>query len=208
MLQTTCILTSSYFHCSTCIALKGLYLALHFNRPFSILHYRTIITDCLTVRYGSVFIALSWRRVFLGFGIVLSQAAYSDPSLRLTPLINSARCSAESHVWLAGSWGKFIESKIRLALPLTSLEMTWTTVWPLEGSRACYDKWAFFLLSQCVCVYTCVQKRMHAQSHIYMQTNIHTRTGRTNSCHPPCEYCITPKQLKRRCLQTWLSYLL
>lgn len=41
--------------------------------------------------------------MFLGSGIVLSQAAYGDPSLGLTPLINSTRRSAEPPVfdWLA-----------------------------------------------------------------------------------------------------------
>jgi len=35
--------------------------------------------------------------VFLGSGVVLSQAAHGDPSLGLTPLINSARRCAERH---------------------------------------------------------------------------------------------------------------
>lgn len=35
--------------------------------------------------------------MFLGSAVVLSQAAYGDPSLGLTPLINSARRSAEPH---------------------------------------------------------------------------------------------------------------
>lgn len=41
--------------------------------------------------------------MFLGSAVVLSQAAYGDPSLGLTPLINSARRSTEPHVfdWLA-----------------------------------------------------------------------------------------------------------
>lgn len=90
--------TSSHFHCSACIALRVLYSTLHFNRLISILHNRTIITDCLTVRYDTAFIALSRSWVFLGFSIVLSQAVYSDPSPRLTPFINSARRSAESHI--------------------------------------------------------------------------------------------------------------
>lgn len=37
--------------------------------------------------------------MFLGLGVVLSQAAYGDPSLGLTPLINSARRSAEPRVF-------------------------------------------------------------------------------------------------------------
>lgn len=41
--------------------------------------------------------------MFLGYSVVLSQAAYGDPSRGLTPLINSARCSAEpwAPYWLA-----------------------------------------------------------------------------------------------------------
>ncbi len=101
ILQTTYIHTSSHFHCY--IDLEVLYFTLHFNGLFSILHYRTVIIHRPTVRYGSAFIAFPWSRVFLGSGIVLSQAAYGDPSLQLTPLINSARCSAVPHRfdWLA-----------------------------------------------------------------------------------------------------------
>lgn len=53
--------------------------------------------------YGSGFIAFPWSLVFLCTSAVLSRAAYGDPSLGLTPLINSARHSAEPHVfgWLA-----------------------------------------------------------------------------------------------------------
>lgn len=100
ILQCTCIHTSFHFHCSACIALEALYFTLHFNGLFSILHYRTVITHRPMVRYGSGFIAFPWSWVFLGS---LSQAAYGDPSLGLTPLINSARRSAEPHAfhWLA-----------------------------------------------------------------------------------------------------------
>lgn len=64
---------------------------------------RTVITHRPTLRYGSGFIAFPWSWVFLGCGVVLSQAAYGDPSRGLTPLINSARCSAEPWApdWLA-----------------------------------------------------------------------------------------------------------
>lgn len=105
ILRTPFIHASSHFHCFTftCIALEALYFTLHFNGLFPILHYRTVITHHPTVRYGLAFIAFPWSRVFLSSGIVLSQAAYGDPSLGLTPLINSARRSAEPHVfdWLA-----------------------------------------------------------------------------------------------------------
>lgn len=93
ILQTSCIHTSSFSHCSRGID------ALHFNGVLSMHHYSSVISHQPTVRYGSGFIAFPWSRVFLGSCMVLSQAAYGDPSLGLTPLINSACRSAEPHAF-------------------------------------------------------------------------------------------------------------
>lgn len=69
--------------------------AVYFNGLYS---GRAVITHRPTLRYGSGFIAFPWSRVFLGLAVALSRAAYGDPSLGLTPLINSARRSAEPRV--------------------------------------------------------------------------------------------------------------
>lgn len=93
ILETICICTALvYTYSSHCISIGF----------FSIFYYSTVITHRPTVRYGSGFIAFPWSRVFVGSSVVLSQAAYGDPSLGLTPLINSPRCCAESHMfdWL------------------------------------------------------------------------------------------------------------
>lgn len=182
-----------------------LYFTLHFNGLFSIPHYRTVITHRPTLRYGSGFIAFPWSWVFLSSAIVLSQAAYGDPSLGLTPLINSARRSAGARrLRLAGSWGRLIGSELRLARLCSSLERAWTAGWPLEGSRACCDKWAFSSLSH---------HRIHIATHACMyvrctQTYTNTQTG---SVHHSCEYCITPKKKKKKlnlsCMQAWLPSL-
>lgn len=51
---------------------------------------------------------------FLCTGVVLSRAAYGDPSLGLTPLINSARRSAEPHEfdWLAAGDAHWKKARI------------------------------------------------------------------------------------------------
>ena len=87
------------------------------------------------------------------------------PSLRWT-----------SRVWLAGSWGHLIGSELWLAQLCSSLEKTWTAGWPLEGSRACCDKWAFSFVAPPV------HTRMHTHRHTSACTQIY-KCAQTESTH-------------------------
>lgn len=117
-------------------------------------------------------------------------------------------CST-SHVWLAGSWGRLLGSKLWLAQVGSSLEKTWTAGWPLEVSRACCDKWAF-LLRHTTRTYT----HARTQTHLYGGTkNIytHAQTGRTDSARPLLWTLHHSKTAEaqlpacRLCFQTWVN---
>lgn len=167
---------SSHFQCSTCI--EVLYFTLHFNGLFSILYYTTVITHRPMVRYGSSFIAFPWSWVFLS-----SQHSVISGGLRwaFTRTYSSHQfCPSlrwTSRFWLAGSWGRLIGSTFWLAQLCSSLEKTWTAGWPLEGSRACCDKWAFSSLS-----HHHVHIHMHAHRHTYIYT--HKSTNREHTLLP------------------------
>lgn len=86
-----------------------------------------------------------------------------------------------SRVWLAGSWGRLIGSKLWLARVGSSLEKTWTAGWPLEVSRAFCDKWAFSSLSHHPLIYTCTHTDTHTCTYkIYT----YTFTNRENTLLP------------------------
>lgn len=93
IIHTTCIRSPSHFHCSASIGLQ----ALHYG---PVLHPPVGLLSPITQHWDMVQPLLHFHGVQC-FS-VLSQAAYGDPSLGLTPLINSARCSAQLHTfdWL------------------------------------------------------------------------------------------------------------